>query len=188
MFYRDRCRKRLRVDSWEHVRTDRLVSEFLLNRGLLESADLVAQKTNLTVDGFDDNALYKQMMGIEAKLVDHSTAESLLWCFENRPHLKKIQSPLEFHLRRQSFVELARKRDLQQAIAYAKKFFPPWLDAHRRDIEKCMALLAIGPSTRTDPYRVDHYCWLLSNFFSFVENLLGGPMDGLDSTIQKRVS
>lgn len=108
--------------------------------------------------GFEDGELYKQLHQIEARLSAHSTSECLLWCFENRAHLKKTSSPLEFYLRRQTYVEMARKRELAQAIQYAKKFFPPWFEAHKRDIEKCMALLAISPATRTQPYMVQKQC------------------------------
>jgi len=89
-----------------------------------------------------------------SKLNGKSTSECLLWCFENRPYLKKMESPLEFMLRRQTFIELARKRELLQAIQYAKKFFPPWLESHRREIEQVMVLLAISPETLTAPYMV----------------------------------
>jgi macrophage erythroblast attacher len=91
---------------------------------------------------------------VERQLNERSTSECLLWCFENRPHLKKSQSPLEFYLRRQTYIELARKRELMQAIQYAKKFFPPWLDQYRREIEQVMALLAIPPDTQAEPYKV----------------------------------
>jgi macrophage erythroblast attacher len=51
------------------------------------------------------------------------TTETLQWCSENRNHLRKQGSALEWHLRRQDFVELLRRGDKAAAVLYAKKHF-----------------------------------------------------------------
>lgn len=56
-------------------------------------------------------------------------------------------------LRRQEFVELARQRDLHTAIAYAKRHLVAFADEHERQLQQTMALIAISPSTLTEPYR-----------------------------------
>lgn len=103
--------------------------------------------------GFSDSELFQQLDEIVRHLNEHSTSECLLWCFENRAHLKKNSSPLEFFLRRQTYIEHARKRDLTIAITYAKRFFPAWIDLYKKEIEQVMALLAISPETEVEPYR-----------------------------------
>jgi macrophage erythroblast attacher len=103
--------------------------------------------------GFSDSELFQQLNEIERHLNENSTSECLLWCFENRAHLKKNASPLEFYLRRQTYIEHTRKRDLNTAITYAKRFFPAWIDLYRKEIEQAMALLAISPGTEVEPYR-----------------------------------
>lgn len=49
------------------------------------------------------------------------TTEALQWCSENRSHLKKTSSPLEFILRRQDLLDLVAKGKKGQAVIYAKK-------------------------------------------------------------------
>lgn len=103
---------------------------------------------------FSDREFFRQQSQINERLLQGSTTECLLWCQENKAHLKKTGSPLEFYLRRQTFVELARRRELLHAITYAKKFFPPFAEFFSREIEQTMALLAVGPNTRIQLYRV----------------------------------
>jgi macrophage erythroblast attacher len=171
--YRGECTKRLKFLSqaiedeatgkeWEQLRIDRFINEYLLSKGLFETADVLAQQTSLASRSFSDAAFFKSIKRIEERLGEGSTTECLQWCHENRAHLKKQGSPLEFHLRRQTFVELARRRELVQAIAYGKKFLAPWSEQFGREIEQLTALLAVGPGTgvRIYKYLYDPERWL----------------------------
>lgn len=168
LLYRNRCEKRLKFydqlggdsphgeaarQQWDQVRADRLINEYLLSKGCFASAKAIADHNDLSGLEFGDEELFAQLAAVEDRLRSRSTTEGLLWCFENRAHLKKTQSPLEFYLRRQTFVELARKRELTQAIAYGKKFFIPWMEQYRREVEQSTALLAIWPTTEVAPYK-----------------------------------
>ena len=94
------------------------------------------------------------MQKIEHTLERGNASECLAWCSENRFNLKRTKSILEFSLRKQEFIELARRRDLMNAIAYTRKHFGQWWDTNAREIEQVSALLAIGPDTKIDIYRV----------------------------------
>jgi len=61
---------------------------------------------------------------------------------------------LEFSLREQEFIELARERRSQDAIAYAKKHLTPWQETHMKELSQVMALLAFPPDTKCQPYKV----------------------------------
>ena len=54
----------------------------------------------------------------------------------------------------QEFIELARERRLQEAIAYAKKHLTPWQESHLTEINRVMALLLFLPDTKVPPYKV----------------------------------
>lgn len=72
------------------------------------------------------------------------------------------QSPLEFRIHLQAYIELCRQRDLAPAIAYVKKSLLPAAvamaegesTAHMDELNRAMALLAFGPSTTCIIYHV----------------------------------
>lgn len=102
--------------------------------------------------------MYDERNRIRDAILDNKSAtDCLAWCSDNRAALKKRGSLLEFMLRRQEFIELARQRDLRGAIAYARKHFPAFTESNDLDIEQALALLAIPPETSVMPYS-----WLYS--------------------------
>lgn len=64
------------------------------------------------------------------------------------------QSTLEFELRLQEYIELARDQKKQEAMAYSKKHLVSWQETHLPQIMQAATLLAIKPSTTCGPYRV----------------------------------
>lgn len=101
--------------------------------------------------------MYDERDRIRNAILDKSAADCLAWCSDNRAVLKKRGSSLEFLLRRQEFIELARQRDLRGAIAYARKHFPAFTESNELDIEQALALLAVPAETNVMPYS-----WLYS--------------------------
>jgi macrophage erythroblast attacher len=107
---------------------------------------------------------------IEDALSSHSCTEALAWCSENKNALRKLkvlisyrthpltltsrQSTLEFDLRLQEYIELARDRRTTDAIAYSKKHLIPWQDSHLMQIQQASALLAFPQTTTCNPYKV----------------------------------
>lgn len=65
-----------------------------------------------------------------------------------------MQNNLEFLLRKQEYIELCRKRDVEGAIAYSRKSLAPWASTHMRDLQQVMTLLAFGETTGVTVYRV----------------------------------
>ena len=61
---------------------------------------------------------------------------------------------LEFELRLQEFIELARARKTAEAIAYSKKHLVPWHETHMDQIRRAMTLLAFPQDTACGPYKV----------------------------------
>lgn len=120
-----------------------------------------------------DIDLFTDIRRIELALSKHSCTEALAWCSENKTALRKIkvrlnfaicdlyenisvlpQSTLEFELRLQEYIELARDQKKQEAMAYSKKHLVSWQETHLPQIMQAATLLAIKPSTTCGPYRV----------------------------------
>jgi macrophage erythroblast attacher len=64
------------------------------------------------------------------------------------------QCTLEFDLRLQEYIELARARRTHDAKAYMNKHMNSWLDTHVKPIKQAAVLLAVPPDTKMGPYRV----------------------------------
>ncbi|KAJ3363029.1 GID complex subunit containing RING finger motif [Allomyces javanicus] len=103
---------------------------------------------------FADLEFFTHQRRIERALERHSCTEALAWCHDNKVALKKLKSHLEFNLRLQEFIELARTRQLVPALEYAKTHLVAFADlGHTRAIQQAMALLAFPPTTTCEPYR-----------------------------------
>ncbi|KAF9578964.1 GID complex subunit containing RING finger motif [Lunasporangiospora selenospora] len=153
---------------WSRVRLNRILIDYMLRDGFRGSATLLAKSEN--IEQLVDIELFVQSGKVEQALMRYSCTECLQWCNDNKSGLKKIKSTLEFSLREQEFIELARERRTREAIAYAKKHLTPWQDTHMKEISQVMGLLAFPPDTKCHPYKrlYDKSRWtdLISQFRS----------------------
>lgn len=121
-----------------------------------------------------DVSLFTQSEKVEEALRNHSCKECLQWCSENRSSLKKqnvggycnehmdcvliypfhVQSTLEFNLRLQEYIELARAGKGMEAISYAQKYLSPWQPTEFKRIQQAMTLLVFSSDTECQPYKV----------------------------------
>ncbi|KDN49232.1 hypothetical protein K437DRAFT_267483 [Tilletiaria anomala UBC 951] len=136
-------------ENFARKRLDRVLSDFMLRKGYAQTSKALSQKRSSTSkidDGVDfsmlvDNDIFQEIERIERTLVSPSKtvvpgevnkstcAAALAWCAENKAALKKIKSTLEFELRLQEFIELARlstPESLQEAILYARRHLIPF--------------------------------------------------------------
>ncbi|KAJ2368644.1 GID complex subunit containing RING finger motif [Coemansia sp. RSA 2611] len=137
---------------WSRARLDRVLIDYMLRTGNVNTAQKLAAANGL--EHFADSSLFALVMATEHELRDqHSCHGALQWCGENRSALRKLDSALEFELRLQEFVELARAGQTAAAIAYAKRHLTAWAPAQMPRIQRAMALLAFAPATTCAPYR-----------------------------------
>ena len=130
-----------------------------------------------------DTDLFSDIRRIEDALRRHSCTEALTWCSENKGALRKAKNTLEFDLRLQEFIELARARKTLEAIAYSKKYLLSWQDTHLKQIRQASALLAYPSTTAFGPYKrlYDFGRWeaLVKSFRLAVYNLNALPTEPL---------
>ncbi|KAI9032313.1 CTLH/CRA C-terminal to lish motif domain-containing protein [Hyaloraphidium curvatum] len=136
---------------WSKTRLDRMLVDYVLRNGCTATAEKLAKDAN--IESLVDIELFAQAKVIEDSLARHSCSEALAWCAENRSNLRKLKSTLEFQLRLQEFVELARSRRLAEAIDYARKHLATFSENHMVDIQQAMALLAFRSDTACDLYK-----------------------------------
>ncbi|KAA1472045.1 hypothetical protein DENSPDRAFT_838193 [Dentipellis sp. KUC8613] len=136
---------------WADTRLDRWLVDWALRHGKDKTARKIAQEKG--IETLVDIDLFMDIRRIEDALGRHSCAEALAWCSENKSALRKLKSTLEFDLRLQEYIELARARKAQEAMAYSKKHLVPWQETHLAQIQQASALLAFPPTTACGPYK-----------------------------------
>lgn len=137
--------------TWRSVLVSRLMADFLQRTGMSKESQAI-------VDGFGigdhvDTELTRQAMSIIEAIQARNFTPALLWCFDHRPSLKRIESPLEFLLRKQEYIETIRQERFVDALMYARKHFVPFLGEHIEEIKEALMLVAIPPETKIPHYR-----------------------------------
>ncbi|KAI0346684.1 hypothetical protein BDW22DRAFT_1405428 [Trametopsis cervina] len=166
---------------WADTRLDRWLIDWTLRHGKEETAKRIAREKG--IETLVDIELFSDIRRIEAALTRESCTEALAWCSENKAALRKVKNPLEFELRLQEFIELARARNLLDAIAYQKKHLIQWQETHAAQINQAAALLAYTPATAFGPYKrlYDPKRWetLVQSFRVAIYNLSTLPTEPL---------
>jgi macrophage erythroblast attacher len=79
----------VKYDQWSRVRLDRLLLDYMLRRGYLDSAKQLATERNM--EDLADIDLFESVAKIERSMrVDHRVDLALSWCGENKQNLKKL--------------------------------------------------------------------------------------------------
>jgi macrophage erythroblast attacher len=136
---------------WADTRLDRWLVDWMLRSEKEETAKSIVSEKG--IENLVDLELFADIKRIEQALQRNSCTEALAWCNENKTQLRKIKSTLEFDLRLQEYVELARACKTQEAMAYSKKYLSQWHDTHPDQIRQASALLAFPPTTTCGPYK-----------------------------------
>lgn len=100
-----------------------------------------------------DVEFFRNQKEIRDALIMKRSGKCLVWCMENRHALKRIGSELEFKLRVQEFIEIARSKQYLEAINFANKYLIGFASHQMAEIQSCMTLLAMKPDTSCTPYK-----------------------------------
>ncbi|KAG4304320.1 hypothetical protein PORY_002295 [Pneumocystis oryctolagi] len=138
-------------DSWSQTRLDCLLIDYMLRKGMNQTAKQLAKEKN--IQNLVDIDLFIRCKDIENALKNKNTTKCLSWCVENRAFLRKNRINLEFELKLQEYIELVRKNELSQAIAYSRKYLVPYAELHMEEFKRAMALLIFPPHTECEYYK-----------------------------------
>ncbi|KAJ7359152.1 CTLH/CRA C-terminal to lish motif domain-containing protein [Mycena albidolilacea] len=136
---------------WADTRLDRWLVDWALRNGKEKTARMIAKEKH--IETLVDIDLFSDIKRIEGALSRHSCSEALAWCSENKTALRKQKSTLEFDLRLQEYIELARAGKRKEAIDYSKKHLVAWQETHLDQIQQALALLAVRPDTSYGRYK-----------------------------------
>ncbi|KAL3672075.1 hypothetical protein V7S43_002739 [Phytophthora oleae] len=134
---------------------DRLIADYLLGQGYLESAKIIEDTKD--IHGLVDYDLHEECQVVLKDLQAHHTDKAITWCSQNGSRLRRLQSPLEFHLRLQDFIEFVRAHKPLEAVQYVRTHLTPLAmqpekqtlrDAAIGEVQVAMATLAFeSPET-----------------------------------------
>lgn len=137
--------------AWNRPRLDRILVDHMLRSDCYASA--VALASSAQIDLLCDLHVFDGARRVAEALRARDAAPALAWCAEQRARLKKLKSPLEFKLRLQEFIELLRKEQRLEAIAYARRHLAPWAQQHMAELQRALGALAFGPRPRCSRYQ-----------------------------------
>lgn len=142
-----------RQSRWEKIGLDRAMIDYMLREGRYKTAEQLSMSQG--IQEIIDKDMFTESRTVIEALRRRDCKEGLKWCLENKRRLQKVNSKLEFKLRCQEFVELARARRRKDAIQYMRKHLSsPNIDSDRfLDIQRFMALLIFHPNTTCQPYK-----------------------------------
>ncbi|KAK0549451.1 GID complex subunit containing RING finger motif [Tilletia horrida] len=135
---------------WSRTRLQRILVDYMLRHGATKAAAHLT--SSAAIPTLVDTSLFAEIDKIEASLYpnfapaaaattsnnpppDGHCGRALAWCAENRPGLEAIGSRLEFDLRMQVYIELARTRtpqSLREAITYLRTHLLPMQQHHHQ--------------------------------------------------------
>ncbi|TDH65549.1 hypothetical protein CCR75_004036 [Bremia lactucae] len=132
--------------------TDRLIADFLLSQGCLDTAKLI--ENTREISHLVDHDLHAECQAVLKDLENFHTDQAMTWCSQNGSRLRRLQSPLEFSLRLQTFIELVRAHKPLDAIQHARAYLTPLAimqpdnstlrDAAIHEVQSAMATLAFA--------------------------------------------
>lgn len=130
--------------TWSRGRLLRLIGDFLLKRGEIGLVREIGEARPELDDEFDTE-LEEMRRDLLGSLERRELGLLLQWCADHRSNLKRIESDLEFRLRRQEFIELLRRGDLPGALKCSQKHFSQWLESNYPEIRESLALICWLP-------------------------------------------
>ncbi|KAI1167434.1 CTLH/CRA C-terminal to lish motif domain-containing protein [Nemania serpens] len=148
----------VKYEAWSRTRLDRLLVDYLLRQGYVDSARELAHQRGIEL--LVDVDTFEQMNRIRQCILNGSVQEALVWCTagDTKKELRKMDSNLEFMLRYQQYIEIVRNRSQtkpDEALAHARKHLFPYKELYPREVFHACGLLAMVPEIvdRIDEYR-----------------------------------
>ncbi|PHH76710.1 hypothetical protein CDD80_1307 [Ophiocordyceps camponoti-rufipedis] len=171
----------VKYEAWSRRRLDRLLADYLLRHGFIQTATDLASERG--IQNLVDIDTFVNMSRIREALLRGSVTDALAWCTENKKELRKMESKLEFMLRYQQYIELIRTQSqpkLMEAIAHAKKHLIPYSTTYSKQVQQACGLLAYPPnslasSAYADLYKPSRWLELADLFTTAHNNLLSLP-------------
>ena len=122
-----------------------MLVEHFLRSGFYNTAIKLAQSSDITE--LTNISLFLVAKEVEEALIKRNTTKCLSWCSDNKSKMRKMKSSLEFKIRLQEFIELAKNGYKMEAVAHARAHLANCEKHQLKEVQQAMALLAFPPGT-----------------------------------------
>ncbi|KAI5864642.1 protein FYV10 [Durotheca rogersii] len=169
----------VKYEAWSRIRLNRLLVDYLLRHGYIDSARALAKEKG--IEALVDIDTFEQMNKIRKCILGRSVTEALAWCSagDTKKELRKMDSNLEFMLRFQQYIELVRDPSTKAGdiVTHARKYLGSYRGSYRQEMLQACGMLALPPGSAQDvDAYVDLYSparWeMLANLFTTTHNAL----------------
>ncbi|GBG24600.1 Macrophage erythroblast attacher [Hondaea fermentalgiana] len=148
----DRGEKRLRFyeEASETDFVELMIADHLVRSGHTKAGQRAASESGL--QDLVDGLVFQETCEIAAQLRVHRNIEpALAWCQDNKSKLRRLDSSLEFALRKFRFLEFANGGKHIEAVAYARKHLATFAADHLEEIQQAVSALAfpMAPEQRS---------------------------------------
>jgi macrophage erythroblast attacher len=134
-------------------RLNRIVADYLLRQGLYESAKAFVEATG--IKDHVDMEVFANAKFVLTALDARDCQKALQWCAANRSRLNRLNSPLEFQLRMQEYIEILRNGKSNDAIAYSREHLVTFTDTHQTQVQEAMCALLFAGTAESDATTAD---------------------------------
>ncbi|EGD81767.1 hypothetical protein PTSG_02480 [Salpingoeca rosetta] len=127
------------ADLWKQLRVNRFLADYLLRNGLYDTAEKLAAVPALA--SLINVPLFQEVRALEQHIRNREFEPVLVWHARHEQRLRRLGSTLLFKLELQVFIELIRKDERAEALAYARTAFPKHAQQHMDTINKAVGVL-----------------------------------------------
>jgi len=140
------------VIKWNEARIDTLLVDYLNRAGYLDTAQLIAQEADITQ--LVDSHVFTDAQEVADALRARNCGPALAWCLANQGRLKKAKSHLEFRLRVQEYLELAKAGRRLEAVQYAQQHLQPFALQNMQELQRAVTvILFVGREAAPPTYQ-----------------------------------
>lgn len=138
--------------NWYRDQTNLLIADFLLKNSHLidKNPGLLLIKT-LGFEKLIDSDIILVSNRISTSILNHDLGNLIQWIDDNKSHLKKIKSNLEFETRLQDYIELIKKNEMHNAIKLFNTHLSQFTKTNFNEIKLASGMLIFAKKAQLHP-------------------------------------
>lgn len=161
--------------NWYRDQTNLLIADYLLKNSHLidKNPGLLLIKT-LNFEKLIDSDIILVSNRISTSILNQNLENLVQWIDDNKSHLKKIKSNLEFETRFQEYIELIKKNEMHNAITLFNTHLSQFTKTNFNEIKLASGLLIFAKKAQlqpTNPNFTKYNTLLSAQRYTYLSNL-----------------
>ncbi|CAH9086809.1 unnamed protein product [Cuscuta epithymum] len=131
---------------------NQIIASHFYREGMFDIGDCFVNESREVPEASASKSPFLEMYQILEAMRSRNLQPALTWATINHEKLKLCGADIEMKLHRQNFVEIVQNRGRDEALKYARTFFPPFSTKHLAEIQKLMGCLVYAGRLGSSPY------------------------------------